>query len=103
MFEYEAKILRVVDGDTVKAEIDLGFHMSVRETFRLKGINTPENSTQIGRDVTVMMKHMLEGQTVIMKTYKTDKYGRWLAEVFQNGTNINQWLVDTGNAIVYME
>ncbi len=42
MYEYRARITRVIDGDTVEAEIDLGFHVSLTVTLRLAGINAPE-------------------------------------------------------------
>jgi len=42
MFEYKIEILRVIDGDTVEARVDLGFHTFVVEKMRLWGINTPE-------------------------------------------------------------
>ncbi len=42
MYEYRARIVRVIDGDTVEAEVDLGFHISSRMMLRLFGINTPE-------------------------------------------------------------
>ena len=46
MYDYKAKLLRVVDGDTVDAEIDLGFDVSVKKRIRLVGINTPECRTR---------------------------------------------------------
>ena len=42
MYEYRARITRVIDGDTVEAEIDLGFHVTFTATLRLTGINAPE-------------------------------------------------------------
>ena len=42
MYEYRATILRVIDGDTIEARVDLGFDVSVIERFRLYGINAPE-------------------------------------------------------------
>ena len=42
MYEYRARITRVIDGDTVEAEIDLGFRVSLEVVLRLVGINTPE-------------------------------------------------------------
>ena len=41
MYEYRARITRVIDGDTVEAEIDLGFHVTFTATLRLTGINAP--------------------------------------------------------------
>ena len=46
MFEYRVKITRVVDGDTVDAELDLGFNIIYKERIRLMGIDTPESRTR---------------------------------------------------------
>jgi len=46
MYRYQAKLIRVVDGDTVDAEIDLGFNIYIRERIRLMGIDTPETRTR---------------------------------------------------------
>ena len=42
MYNYKAKVVRVVDGDTVDLKVDLGFHISANERFRIKDIDTPE-------------------------------------------------------------
>ena len=46
MYNYKAKLLRVVDGDTVDAEIDLGFKIFIKDRIRLMGIDTPESRTR---------------------------------------------------------
>ena len=46
MYEYKAKLLRVIDGDTVDCVIDLGFNVRLKERVRLKGIDTPETRTR---------------------------------------------------------
>jgi micrococcal nuclease len=46
MYEYDAKVLRVIDGDTVDALIDIGFSVWVKKRIRLYGINTPESRTR---------------------------------------------------------
>ena len=46
MYTYKAKLIRIVDGDTIDAEIDLGFDTIVRKRIRLYGINTPETKTK---------------------------------------------------------
>ena len=42
MYEYRAKVLRIIDGDTLKLEIDLGLKTSTKQKVRLAGIDTPE-------------------------------------------------------------
>ena len=46
MYEYKAKLVRVVDGDTIDCEIDLGFDITVRQRVRFAGINAPESRTR---------------------------------------------------------
>ena len=50
MFEYQAQIIRVVDGDTIDVLIDLGFDMHVKERVRLAGVDTPESRTRDDRE-----------------------------------------------------
>jgi len=49
MYEYNAQLVRVVDGDTVDISVDLGFHISQQIRVRLNGINSPETSTPAGK------------------------------------------------------
>ena len=46
MYEYKAKLLRVIDGDTIDCVIDLGFNVRLKERIRFKGIDTPETRTR---------------------------------------------------------
>jgi len=46
MYEYKAKLDRVIDGDTIDCHIDLGFNVTLKERVRLKGIDTPETRTR---------------------------------------------------------
>jgi micrococcal nuclease len=79
MYEYNAKILKVVDGDTVDIDIDLGFDIVIKdERVRLAGIDTPESRT---RDLEekkfgLLSKQFLKDRLVKGKTYKlvTEKY-----------------------------
>ena len=85
-------ILRVVDGDTIDADIDLGFSISLEKRIRLAGIDTPESRTTdvkekaLGLEVKEWLKKKLEGQTdIIVKTKlpdSTEKYGRILGHLF---------------------
>lgn len=87
MFQYEAEILGVVDGDTLKVRIDLGFHVHIEETIRLARINTPEtvNYTAQGIDdpaKAFILEHAPIGSVCVVQITRTEKYGRWLAELF---------------------
>jgi micrococcal nuclease len=104
---YKAKVLNIVDGDTIDVEIDLGFYMYFRTRLRLSGINTPElrdkdpivrNLAQVAKQFLVMK--ILDKQ-VIIHSYKKDKYGRFLAEVYLGDENINTTLLIEGLAVPY--
>lgn len=101
MFTYNAKVVRVVDGDTIDVEIDLGFDIWHKTRLRLSGIDTPEVSTEFGKVVRQYVKEALEGQLVTITTAKPDKYGRYLAEVFIKGNSLNQNLLKIGMALPY--
>ena len=88
MYKYNAKATRVIDGDTFEAEIDLGFNIKVSETFRLKGIDTPESyrpsceAEKIhGKRVTELVIDRILDKDIIINTYKTGKYGRYICDV----------------------
>lgn len=113
MYEYRATITRVVDGDTVEALVDLGFAVSVDQTFRLYGINAPETkgeSRDDGRAATeylrtLIAKHTGNSNTLTIQTRKDkqEKYGRYLAVLMANGINLNAAMVNAGHAVPYME
>lgn len=114
MYYYRAKIVKVVDGDTVDLIVDLGFNVSVKERFRLYGINTPETRT---RDKEEKEKGLLakarlqelidncDGDLRIeTKKDKKGKFGRYLAVLHDgiNFININDVLLLEGHAVEYM-
>lgn len=110
MYQYKAHITRVVDGDTAYAIVDLGFNTSVKINFRLAFINTPEllstdkderDRAKLARDRLV---ELIEGKDVYLKSYRKDKYGRWLGEFFLNENDtvsVNQMLINEGLAVKY--
>lgn len=104
LYIYKAKITSVYDGDTVTADIDLGFHIWAHgEKLRLHRINTPEvrgverPQGLVSRD---WLRKKILGKDVLIRTIKDKKgkYGRYLAEIFLDGTNINDQLVKEGLA-----
>ena len=118
MYEYEAKILRVVDGDTVDALIDIGFNVHLKKRIRLYGINTPESRTRDkeekvrGLAATARLKEILkqDKNIVTIKSHGVGKFGRCLAELFIKGTEmfsyepqcVNKMLISEGHAVRYM-
>ncbi|MBW1809670.1 MAG: thermonuclease family protein [Deltaproteobacteria bacterium] len=108
---YLATLEKVVDGDTLDVKIDLGFDVWVVKRLRLRGIDTPEIKFSQGQKATRFVKRVLKGvEFVVVKTYKTDRYARYVADVFydslsgekdkviSSGNFLNQDLLDQGLA-----
>lgn len=87
MYDYKAKVLRWVDGDTVVLQVDLGFHTNTVQTFRLQGVDTPERG-QLGfqEAVTHVNQRAPVNTWHEVTTYKPDKYGRWLVDIWIPGS-----------------
>ena len=82
VYEYQAEILRIIDGDTLKARVDLGFYVHAEVTLRLARVNTPEMDELPGQLARAFVCQELEPVTMLrVTTSKTGKYGRWIAEV----------------------
>ena len=106
-------ITKVVDGDTIDANIDLGFDISLTKRIRLAGIDTPESRTTnlkekaLGLESKEWLKKTLEGaKDILIKTEKpdsTEKYGRIIGHLFINGqeTSLNNQMIDEGYALAY--
>jgi micrococcal nuclease len=115
MYEYRVKkVLKVVDGDTIDVDIDLGFDISFTSRVRLAGIDTPESRTTnkdekvLGLEVKDRLKHLIStANTVVIRTEKPDsseKYGRILGWLFLDGAekSVNEALIADGYAWGYM-
>lgn len=109
VYEYSATIIKIVDGDTVDALIDLGFYLSKKERIRLFGIDTPESTTKdlvekkLGLEVKEYVTQWFAKNTPFrLQTTKDDKYGRILG-VFTglDGKTLNDILVQNGYAWAY--
>ena len=106
-------ILKVVDGDTIDADIDLGFSISLEKRIRLAGVDTPESRTTdlkekaMGLESKEWLKKKLEGaKDIIIKTElpdSTEKYGRIIGHLFINGQEIslNNQMINDGYALAY--
>ncbi|NBT76671.1 MAG: nuclease [Betaproteobacteria bacterium] len=104
-YTYKAIVTRVVDGDTVIADIDLGMDLWRKNVrLRLAGINAPEAETPQGEAAARGLREMFEQgrDQVLISTQKdrSDKYGRLLATIFLfGGTSVNQRMVELGHAV----
>jgi len=115
MYEYRVKqVLKIVDGDTIDVDIDLGFDISFTSRVRLAGIDTPESRTTdkkektLGLEVKQRLKDVLsKSSSVVIRTEKpdsTEKYGRILGWLFIDGAekSVNEALIADGYAWGYM-
>lgn len=106
-YTYRATIERVIDGDTIVALVDLGFATFSRQTFRLVGVNCPEMNTQAGKDAREFTDlWFLSNKRCVIQTVKDkrEKYGRYLARVFDDqGKCLNAELIANNLAVAYME
>jgi micrococcal nuclease len=103
---YNAKIINVVDGDTIDLDIDLGFYSHTMQRIRLSGLDTKElnSKDEAERELAKTAKAFVEqfnGREATIKSFKQDKYGRFLGEVFVDGVSINAELLNKNLAIVY--
>jgi micrococcal nuclease len=103
MYEYKATILRVVDADTLDMEVDMGFHVTSRQRFRLARIDAPEMKTAEGKAAKARVETLLaEAASCVISTEKGDSFGRWIAEVvLPSGVNLSDWLLAEGLAEEY--
>ena len=112
MYTYKIDVDRVVDGDTIDANIDLGFEVSVKKRIRFMGINAPESRTRDadekvkGLAAKKRVEELLEdAETITVKSHGVGKFGRCLGEltITQAGkeTNLNELLISEGHAVEY--
>ncbi|MBU6141164.1 MAG: hypothetical protein KGP29_06395 [Proteobacteria bacterium] len=115
VYTYKAFLKRIVDGDTLHVNIDLGFETWHEETIRLAKINTAEAKTESGKNATGELKKILESAPFfVLKSIKTDIYNRYVADIFlpekgetdlqkiaDKGVYLNQLLLDGGWAEIF--
>jgi len=108
-FTYNAKLDRVVDGDTIDAHIDLGFNITIFKRIRLEGIDAPETRTRDleEKEAGLMTKARLEallgppGSPFVLISNSVGKYGRVLGTIYVDDLDINKLLLSEGLAEVY--
>lgn len=106
-YTYPAYISEVIDGDTVKAVIDLGFNIVTEQKLRLRGLDAPEIETAGGQKAKAWFASVLASpkgkgakqSPVLIRTVKSDKYDRYLADIWVGETYINQELIDQELAV----
>ena len=106
MYEYRAKLLRVVDGDTVHLEIDLGLETLRKINCRVYGINAPEMNTPEGKAAKIYLAGLLapDADNLLVRTFKdrTEKYGRYLVRIETTHGSAAAAMVAAGHAVRFM-
>lgn len=114
MYTYNCKIIKVIDGDTVIVDIDLGFNVVItNQNIRLSGIDTPETRTtnkeekergliskkKLAEKLPVNSSHVIQ---TIKEDDNDDKFGRILGVfLMEDKSSLNQWMVDNNYAVSY--
>jgi micrococcal nuclease len=114
MYEYKCKILKVVDGDTVDVDIDLGFGVMLKnERVRIMGIDTPESRTRdkvedlFGEAAKARVKELLSGDVVLKTQINKNgedmkgKFGRILGDFVIEDKMLTDIMIEEGHAVAY--
>jgi len=107
MFKYHATVVRVVDGDTIDALVDLGFSTFKKVRIRMMGINAPESRTRDleekarGIAAKVRLEELLESGMFTLQSMGVGKFGRCLGILWVDEVNVNKTLVNEGYANEY--
>lgn len=109
LYNYKCKVLRVIDGDTVEVDVDLGFSTWKKVTLRLDFIDAPEIRTKDleekakGIEATELLTNLLldnnPDAVIYIQSNSVDDFGRSIAKIFtQEGDNVNSILLESGFA-----
>ena len=110
MYEYSCKVVKIVDGDTIDVDIDLGFGVWLKkQRIRLFGIDTPESRTRdleekkYGLAAKEYLTKWLTSGGVKIRTQKDakGKFGRILGEMYCYDTNVNEKMIEEYHAVRY--
>lgn len=82
LYIYKAKCTNVIDGDTIDVKIDLGFKTYSERRVRLLNVDTPERGQENYKEATQFTTDAVLGKEILIQTYKSDVFGRYLANVF---------------------
>jgi len=105
LFTYKATVEKIVDGDTLRVVVDLGFNTRTRQYLRLRGIDCPEKDTEEGKRAANFVRARIKtADEILLSSSQSDKYDRYLADVFftdQNGEEqyLNNLLLGKGLAV----
>lgn len=99
MHEYEVTLVRIIDGDTIEVDVDLGFRIVHRMPVRLYGFNTPERGQAGYREATEHLRTLIPatGKFMVRSIKPEDKYGRWVVDIF----GVADSMIASGHAVPY--
>ena len=122
LFTFQARVERVVDGDTLYVDVDQGFKTGVFQYLRLRGIDAPEIDTPEGKKAKAFVERALaKVPRIILTSSRSDKWDRYLADVWipvasdqslatsdqppatEKDLYLNQLLLNTGHAVRMIE
>jgi micrococcal nuclease len=100
MYQYQARLVRAVDGDTLVLDLDLGFYQwRLGRSYRLARINAPERGIAGATEATLRLFDICnQAKTLMVQTAKADSFDRWIVEVYADGINVSDLLVKEGHA-----
>ena len=117
MYNYKIRPIKIIDGDTIDAEIDLGFDIKTKKRIRFMGINTPESRTRDleekarGLAAKDRVKQLLDGcENITLQSHGIGKFGRCLGELMLDRVDgkekltlvsLNKLLISEGHAVEY--
>lgn len=99
LYVYGATLVRVVDADTLRLTLELGFHIRrLDQPYRLLRIDAPEMNTEEGKAAKGWLEVFLAEKPLTAQTQKSDNFGRWLCECWAGNENVSDALVAAGHA-----
>jgi len=109
LYIYQASLVKVVDGDTIDALVEVGFHLTAKLRLRLLGVDAAELSSPdpAERAKAIEAKRWLAQQlsiqgSFLIRTEKSDSFGRYLADVYLGDIHMNKLMVDLGIAAPWL-
>ena len=100
MYSYAARLVRILDADTVVLDLDLGFYQwRLARSYRLARINAPEMNTPEGVAAkAALVGHLAGVVSFMVTTSRADSFDRWIVELYADGANVSDYLVANGHA-----
>lgn len=107
---YKVEVIRVIDGDTVRVNVDMGYGIKKEDSLRLCGVNTPELKSKVARDKKRALEakehlknRLLNAKRVLFAYIKQGKFGRPVGILIADGKNLNQEILDLKLGVPFME